>query len=172
MARGKAKSPSDRRGIMAGLASPAYGRDMDADSLNTPKPTLTQTLFVTFLRVVAVACFWFGLQYWAMLVGYSLHGMGRFDLLNVPWRLAATGLAVVFPVAALGLWLAVSWGPVIWLIGAGGQILMHGVWNDIFGHNGFVISMHALIAAAYLLFRVALWLERRHRAEEVGIDLP
>lgn len=83
---------------------------MEPDSSTVPKNTLTDILFVLFLRLIAIACFWLGLQYWAMLVGYSLDGHARFDLLALPWKVAGAGLAVVFPVAALGLWLTVSWG--------------------------------------------------------------
>ena len=106
---------------------------MEPDSLTVPKRTLTEILYVVFLRLVAVACFWFGLQYWAMLVGYSLKGMARFDLLTLPWKVAASSLAVLFPVASLGLWLTVSWGPVLWAIAAISQVSMYIVWPEIFG---------------------------------------
>lgn len=145
---------------------------MNADSSTLPRRTLTDILFVLFLRLIALSCFWFGLQYWAMIVGYSLGGEGRFDLLALPWKVAAAGLAVVFPVAALGLWLTVSWGPVIWVLGAGGQILMHGVWPEIFGRNPLIILMHVMVAVLYCIFRVALWLEKRRQRERVMVDLP
>ncbi len=83
---------------------------MEPDSQPLPKRPLTEILFLVFMRLVAVSCFWFGLQYWAMLTGYSLGGHGRFDMLNLPWRVAGSALAVIFPVAALGLWLGASWG--------------------------------------------------------------
>src|SRR3546814_2031876 len=100
-------------------------RVMESDSPIVPKASLASILFVVFLRIVAVACLWLGLTYWAMLVGYSLGGNGRFDLLSLPWRVAASSLAVLFPVASLGLWLAVSWGPVLWAIAAIGPLAMY-----------------------------------------------
>ncbi|PZU22431.1 DUF6163 family protein [Allorhizobium borbori] len=145
---------------------------METDSKGTPRNTLTETLFVVFLRMVAVSCFWFGLQYWAMLVGYAGGGMARFDLLLPAWRAAGVSLAVVFPVAALGLWLAVSWGPVIWICAALGQVLMYTVWRDVFGSNILVPAMHALIVTVYALFRIALFLERREKASRVSSGLP
>lgn len=145
---------------------------MEADSHKAPKRSLTEVLFVVFLRLVAVACLWFALQYWAMLVGYSLGGRARFDLLDLPWKVAGSSLAVIFPVAALGLWMAVSWGPVIWALGAGAQILMYWLWSDIFGYNRLAITMHLLVATVYLVFRLALWLEMRHKGEEIRVDLP
>jgi hypothetical protein len=145
---------------------------MTPDSPTLPKQTLTDILFVLFLRLVAIACLWFGLQYWSMLVGYSLGGQARFDLLNTPWKVATAGLAVVFPVAALGLWLTVSWGPVIWVLAAGGQILMYGLWPQVFGHNSLVMILHGCVAAVYAIFRIVLLLEMRRRRERVMVDLP
>ena len=140
---------------------------MEPDSPTVPKPTLAQILFVIFMRLVAVTCLWFGLQYWAMLVGYSLGGRGRFDLLSLPWQVAAPSLAVLFPVASLGLWLTVSWGPVLYAIAAIAQFLMFNLWSDVFGTSRFVLLFHALVAALYVLFRVALLLEGRRKAERV-----
>ncbi len=137
-----------------------------------PKRTLTDILFILFLRLVAISCFWFGLQYWAMLVGYSLVGAGRFDLLSLPWKVAATSLAVLFPVASLGLWLTVSWGPVIWVLAAGGQILMYGLLPETFGANRLIILTHGVVALVYLAFRLALWLENRRQRRKVSVDLP
>ncbi|OWV98397.1 hypothetical protein ATY81_18130 [Rhizobium sp. R72] len=145
---------------------------MDADSPTIPKRTLTSVLFILFLRLVAISCFWFGLQYWAMLVGYSLVGAGRFDLLSLPWKVASTSLAVLFPVASLGLWLAVSWGPVIWVLAAGGQIIMHGFVPEVFGANRLIVLLHVAVALVYMGFRAALWYEKRKRRQQVSVDLP
>lgn len=137
-----------------------------------PKRTLTDILFILFLRLVAISCFCLGLQYWAMLVGYSLAGAGRFDLLSLPWKVAATSLAVLFPVAALGLWLTVSWGPVLWVLAAGGQILMYGMLPETFGANRLIILLHGVVALLYLVFRLVLWLENRRHRRQVSVDLP
>lgn len=139
---------------------------MEHDSPQTPQRSLTDILFVVFLRIVALACLWLGLQYWAMLVGYSFEGRARFDLLSLPWRVAGSALAVVFPVASIGLWMATSWGPVLWAIGAGSQLLMYQVWPEIFGSNLILPLLHGLVAALYILFRIAIWLEEKRKIEE------
>ncbi len=145
---------------------------MNADSAKGPKPGLVDTLFVLFLRLVAVTCLWFALQYWAMVTGFSLEGRGRFDLLPSAWRAAATALAVLFPVAAVGLWLLVSWGPVVWLIAAATEIAMHEVFPSIFGANRLVVFMHLTVAVVFVLFRAAIFVLRRRQLRTVRSDLP
>ncbi|WP_337266544.1 DUF6163 family protein [Oryzifoliimicrobium ureilyticus] len=145
---------------------------MEDDSHTIPGRTLTDLLFVIFLRMVALFCFWSGLQYWGMLVGYSEAGVGRFDLLSLPWRVASTSLAVVFPVASLGLWLTVSWGPVVWLLAAAGEVAMYGVFPHIYGQNELVVIVHGAVGLLYLVFRFLLWLEKRKRRGQVSTDLP
>lgn len=137
---------------------------MAADSAKGPRPGLTETLFAVFLRLVALACLWFALQYWSMLTGFGFSGKGRFDLLPPAWKAAATALAVLFPVASVGLWLLVSWGPVVWLIAAATEIAMHEVYPSIFGANRLVVMMHIAVAVLFVLFRAAIAIERRRQA--------
>jgi len=145
---------------------------MVADSAKGPRPSLTETLFILFLRLVAVGALWFALQYWAMLTGLSFKGQGRFDLLPAAWKAAYTALAVLFPVATVGLWLLVSWGPVIWLVAAATEIAMHEVYPSIFGIDRLLVVMHAVIAVVFVLFRIALFLQRRRQARTVRTDSP
>ncbi|WP_424552972.1 DUF6163 family protein [Shinella sp.] len=145
---------------------------MVSDSAKGPRPSLTETLFMLFLRLVAVASLWFALQYWAMLTGFSLEGQGRFDLLPPAWKAASTALAVLFPVAAVGLWLLVSWGPVIWLIAAATEVAMHEVYPSIFGINRLLVYMHLTVTVVFVLFHVALFIQRRRQARTVRTDSP
>ncbi|MCQ2004657.1 DUF6163 family protein [Rhizobium sp. NRK18] len=145
---------------------------MYSDSHAKAQPTLTERLFLLFLRLIAVACFWFGLQYWAMLVGFSLDGRGRFDLLSVPWRTAASALAVLFPIASLGLWVNVSWGVVVWVLAASTQMLMYSLWASSFGSNWVIFPMHATVVVVYCLFRFLIWREQDKHGRDVTVDSP
>ncbi len=147
-------------------------RRMVADSAKGPRPSLTETLFVLFLRLAAVGSLWFALQYWAMLTGFSFDGQGRFDLLPPAWKAAYTALAVLFPVAAVGLWLLVSWGPVIWLVAAATEVAMHEVYPSIFGIDRMLVLLHIAIAVLFVLFRIALFVQRRKQARSVRTDSP
>ena len=98
----------------------------DIEESTTPPHTATETAFTVFLRIVAVISLVAGLKYWISLVGFFDYPPWRFDLMPVHWKLAATSLAVLFPVAATGLWLPVSWGRVMWVAAAGIETAMYG----------------------------------------------
>lgn len=142
------------------------------DSAHVPKPSLTEILFGLFLRLVSASCFWFALNYWAMLIGFSHGGAGRFDLLTPEWRAAATALAVVYPVAALGLWLLVSWGPVVWVVAAAIEIAMYEFYPVSFGSRPMLVVLHVAVAVTFILFRAALFYQRFRQARQVRVDSP
>ncbi|WP_377288156.1 DUF6163 family protein [Rhizobium sp. SG2393] len=145
---------------------------MFPDSAQVPKPSLLDILFGIFLRIVSLSAFWYGLCYWAMLIGYSFNGEGRFDLLPVPWRAAAAALAVVFPVAAVGLWLLVSWGPVIWLLGAAIELTMFEFYPAVFGTRPVLLAAHAMIVATFLAFQAVFAWERYKKAKAARVHSP
>jgi hypothetical protein len=142
------------------------------DSAHVPKPSLTEVLFNWFLRLVSASCFWFALNYWAMLIGFSHGGAARFDLLPPEWRAAATALAVVYPVAAMGLWLLVSWGPVVWVVAAAIEVAMDKFYPGIFGPRPLLFVLHAAVAVTFVLFRAALLFQRWRQARKVRVDSP
>ncbi|AGA65084.1 putative transmemrbane protein [Liberibacter crescens BT-1] len=113
-------------------------------------------IFIFFLRIVSIISFIFTLYYWKMAVGYSFEGYRRFDLLPTPWKTAVASLSVLFPVSSVGLWLTVSWGPVIWLLSAVIQIIMYLIFPNIFGYNYVLCLMHLLILVLYLSMRFLL----------------
>ncbi len=89
------------------------------------RPTLTETAFVWFQRMIAGYCLLFGILYWVRLIGVYDGPLWRFDLMPVHWQVAAVTLAVFFPFAAIGLWMLASWGPVIWVICAVTEAVMY-----------------------------------------------
>ncbi|MDF1607158.1 DUF6163 family protein [Hoeflea sp. YIM 152468] len=126
--------------------------------------------FRLFGRLVALSCLFAGLQYWGRLIGYSDGGMYRFDLIPSYWQLASASLAVLLPVAAVGLWMQVSWGPVIWVVAAGSEIIMHEGFPIWFGERPMLVIAHALVISVYLGFRVALLIKRRQAVRLVRPD--
>ena len=142
------------------------------DKPATAPHTGTETAFTVFLRIVAALSLLAGLKYWIALVGFFDYRPWRFDLMPVHWQLAATSLAVLFPVAATGLWLPVSWGPVMWAAAAGIETAMYGALPLLFGRAPVVLYLHGTVALIYVGFRIALRIQRKRRNETVSLDSP
>ncbi|MBX3581102.1 MAG: hypothetical protein KF810_04305 [Rhizobiaceae bacterium] len=128
-------------------------------------PTLAETGFVWFQRIIAGYCLLFGVLYWVRLIGVYDGSLWRFDLMPVHWQIAAVTLAVFFPFAAIGLWMLASWGPVIWAICAVTETVMYLAFPDLYGHRLLIVSSHLVVALLYTAFRVLIHVQRR-RAEQ------
>ena len=77
---------------------------MRLDTAQDDKPKgLVENLQVIFLRMVALFLLAFALVYWAMLTGTLPANPIRFDTMPEYWRIASLVMAVILPVAAVGL---------------------------------------------------------------------
>jgi hypothetical protein len=123
----------------------------------TPKKLFLPYLLMTlFLRAVALGCLWYGLRLWGDMIGYTSGGTLRFDLLSTDMKAANAALGVLYPVAAIGLWLRGAWGPVIWTAAAAMEIAMHQVLPETFGFDKVKISAIALTALIYIVLRLLI----------------
>lgn len=133
----------------------------DDFSRSVLRPSIAETGFAWFLRLVAMFCLIFGVFYWIRLVGMYDGLNWRFDLMPVHWKIAASSLAVLFPFAAIGLWLMASWGPVLWFFCAATETVMY-IWRgDLFAYRPTIAITHGVIAAIYVLFRIAIHYQKR-----------
>ncbi|MCT8999034.1 DUF6163 family protein [Chelativorans intermedius] len=117
-----------------------------------------------FQRSVALFCVVQGVGYWVRLMGFFEGPEWRFDLMPFYWQATAAPLAVLLPVAAVGLWLLVSWGPVVWFLCAATETMMYGFLPHLFGPWPWLVVLYGLIAAAFAALRTLLYLERRQQA--------
>lgn len=131
------------------------------------RPTLAETAFVWFQRLIAGYCLLFGILYWVRLIGVYDGPLWRFDLMPVYWQVAAVTLAVFFPFAAIGLWMLSSWGPVIWMICALTEAVMYFVFPDLYGHRLLIVTSHLVVALLYVGFRVLIHWQHK-RADQYG----
>jgi hypothetical protein len=136
---------------------------MNDDSHLLPQQTVQELMLVVFLRLVAVVFFLMGIIYWGKLVGYFDAGAMRFDLMPTPLKISSTSLAVLFPVAALGLWLSVSWGQVLWVIAAATEIAMYELWAGQYGPQPLVLVFHLVVVIVYCVLRGSLWYNSKQK---------
>ncbi|EKF20265.1 DUF6163 family protein [Nitratireductor pacificus] len=130
----------------------------------TARPSQLEGAYHWFHRLIALACLAMGIFYWVRLLGVYPGLLWRFDLMPIHWQVACLVLAVLYPFAAVGLWLLASWGPVIWFLCAGGEIAMFGPFAAYFGQRNGLLAFHVLVAAIYVAFRVTMHLRKRRAA--------
>jgi hypothetical protein len=111
----------------------------------------TVDFYVIALSVVMLL---FGLRHWAVIVGVVPGATGSFETMTTPWRLATMHMAVVDPVAAVGLWMRVAWGKVIWLYAALAEIAMHAIFYGTFGFNWALVAFHAVTVAVFIALTI------------------
>ncbi len=136
----------------------------DAQERRIIGPTVFESAFEWFQRIIALYCLVFGVFYWTRLVGVYPGPLWRFDLMPVHWQVAATILAVFFPFAAIGLWMLSSWGPVIWFICAATEFVMYGGMPELFGRVDPILVWHMAVAFIYVGFRLLIFFQRRQAA--------
>jgi hypothetical protein len=107
-----------------------------------------------YARVMAVILMLLGLRHWAVIIGVMADDGGTFEQMNGTWQLATIHLAVIDLVAAVGLWMRVAWGNVVWIWAAIAEVAMHTVFADTFGSEYGIVALHifGLVGMALLLF--------------------
>ncbi|AXS40258.1 DUF6163 family protein [Breoghania sp. L-A4] len=118
-------------------------------------------LFVWYLRALAILLIGAGLIHWARIIGYTPWRGVFFADMQVEWQVATVYFGVLDLVAAVGLWLTASWGPVMWLLRTLSQVAMHTVFADIFAHRPYEISFYLITILIYLGLLVLMERENR-----------
>jgi hypothetical protein len=132
-----------------------------ADRRRPLRQTSAEIAFMWFQRVIAGYCLLFGVLYWVRLVGVYPGELWRFDLMPIHWQVASVVLAVLFPFAAIGLWMLSSWGPVIWFICAATEATMYLGFPDLYGFKPTIGISHLGVIVLYLAFRIVIYLQSR-----------
>lgn len=127
------------------------------------RPSLAQTGFVWFLRIMAIFAMISGLSYWAQLVGLTNQAIPPFDQLPMHWKVPYTALAVLLPCASMGLWMLTSWGIVLWAVAMLLEIAMYGYWADSYVARPNLVIAHAAALAVLCAFFIAVLIQRYRR---------
>lgn len=118
-----------------------------------PRLDQVRTILSLGLRGLSVIFLALGVFQWAIIMGAL---RGRTDLflsMSAEGRVATINLAVADLVAAVGLWMRVAWGNVIWVYAALVEVAMHTVFRNTFGDRYLIVGFHitTLVVFAGLL---------------------
>ena len=112
---------------------------------------------VWFMRAVALLWLAKGVMHWFVVLGVGEGEATTFLAMPSQVQSAIVLFAVFDLVAAVGLWLAAPWGGVIWLLAAGGYVLLEMLMPEIFGRQYFFIGIICILILVYffLMFMAA-----------------
>jgi hypothetical protein len=105
-------------------------------------------LLVLFMRMIAALWMLQGLMQWDAILG---PGETPLDALPSALAIAIVFFAVTDLVAAVGLWLAASWGGVIWLCAAAAQIFVTLFMPDFFAGGPLILAVDQALIVGYFV---------------------
>ncbi|WP_345119097.1 DUF6163 family protein [Bartonella pachyuromydis] len=121
---------------------------------NHPKKQISKIhlIYKCYLRFLALICFSLSIFYWICLVGVFPNTLWRFDLMPWHWQFASTTLAIVYPIALIGLWMYSLWGIVLWCIAAFIEILTMYYSDSI--DQSFVLLFHGILCLIFMILQI------------------
>ena len=103
-----------------------------------------------FLRVMAGVSMLKGLYHWACVTGIGVSPSDLFAYHSIAWQTATVFFAVIDLVAAVGLWLAATWGAVIWLMSVASMLAVEIFFPQVFGGGLLVDLLEVGLLGVYL----------------------
>lgn len=120
--------------------------------------TRVEIVLDQYVVALSVVMLLFGLRQWAIILGVFPGAAGPFEEMSTPWAIATIHMAVVDLVAAVGLWMRVAGGKVIWVYSALFEVTLHTGFISTFGTNWPVVGFHV---ATLFVFFLLTFLSRR-----------
>lgn len=136
---------------------------MDNQLRQAAKHDLTISGYTVFLRCLSLIALLFGMLYWIRLVGVFPGNLWRVDRMPWLWQVLTTTLSVLFPVAALGLWMQSPWGVILWFFAALIESLAFTVYSSNFTYLPSTAVFHLMVLAVFIMFQVLFFLKKKKK---------
>lgn len=124
-------------------------------------PVRYENALSVYGRVLSIILMGFGLRQWAIIVGLTGSPGGAFETMTSAWQFLTMYLSVIDLVAAVGLWMRVAWGKVLWICAALSEVAFHTIFIDTYGSNYTVVVFHLFAVAGLVLLVALVRYERR-----------
>ncbi|MCZ2158761.1 DUF6163 family protein [Bartonella sp. 220] len=117
-------------------------------------------IYNCYLRFLALICLGLSIFYWVRLVGVFPGTLWCFDLMPWQWQFISATLAIVYPIALIGLWMFSFWGIVLWCIAAIIETLTMYYATSIY--QSFAI-FHGILFLTFIIIQITMtFLKRNH----------
>ncbi|WP_336294333.1 DUF6163 family protein [Bartonella sp. CB169] len=128
---------------------------------NSSQKRISKINFVysCYSRFLAFICLGLSIFYWVRLVGVFPGVLWRFDLMPWQWQFASAVLAVICPIALIGLWMCSLWGIVLWCIAVFTEILTMYYSDSV---KPFVALFHGMLFLVFVVLRILMFFFKKN----------
>jgi hypothetical protein len=102
-----------------------------------------------FMRILAILWILKGLSAWAVILGIWIPG-GAFEARGTGYQATIIYFAVIDLIAAVGLWMASTWGGVLWLLAVMSHLILASFFPRIVTASATTMVFFLVLVSAYL----------------------
>lgn len=139
--------PADSRQPLAATRDDPSDR-IEERPASTAKRLRWNFVLTWFMRILALLWIVKGLSAWATVLGLWLPG--GFEGRGTGYQATIIYFAVIDLVAAVGLWMASTWGGVMWLLAVMSHLILAAFFPRIVPSSMVTIGLFLALIAAYL----------------------
>lgn len=130
---------------------------LSSEKQQTKAARVCEVLFHIYLRLLAIGFFLGTLYTWLTVIGYWPGESFRFDTMPVQLKIYSAVMAIILPVASVGLWTTLSWGRVIWFFVIAFQCVSIVRFADILSLPAYIVLLHLITLGIYVVFQILLY---------------
>jgi hypothetical protein len=140
-----------------GRASEVYASDRIEVQQASPAALRWSAALTWFMRILALVWIMKGLSAWAVIIGVWTP-IGNFEARSTGYQAIIIYFALIDLVAAVGLWMASSWGGIVWLLAIMSHLILAAFFPDIVAGGMPVMALSLTLITFYLALS---WLAAR-----------
>ena len=116
----------------------------------TPQGFMRWSFVLTcFMRIVAILWIMKGLSAWAVILGIWTP-VGQFEARSTGYQATIIYFALIDLIAAVGLWMASTWGGIMWLLAVMSHLILAAFFPGIVAGGAVTVAFFLTLMAVYL----------------------
>ncbi|MCB5176860.1 MULTISPECIES: DUF6163 family protein [Microvirga] len=115
----------------------------------TPRAVRWNLALTVFMRILAIFWIMKGLSAWAVILGIWTP-VGQFEIRSTGYQATIIYFALIDLIAAVGLWMASTWGGIMWLLAIMSHLILAAFFPGIVQANTAVMIAFVAFIVTYL----------------------
>ncbi len=103
-----------------------------------------------FMRILAILWIMKGLSAWAVILGIWTP-VGQFEIRSTGYQATIIYFALIDLIAAVGLWMASTWGGIMWLLAIMSHLILAAFFPGIVPTSGVTMAAFVALILTYLV---------------------